>query len=75
MSVSIQNDLEFSFDLLFENNYQIGNPPSTPPPNNTGKHLKSPPIKWHNYNSETPPKFYLNQKFDYKGAHNKKYGQ
>lgn len=66
MSVSIHNDLEFSFDLLFENNYQTENPPSAPPPNNTGRLIKSPPIKWHNYNSETPPKFYLNQKFDYK---------
>tara|TARA_Y100000389_G_scaffold22722_1_gene19426 strand:+ start:1187 stop:1432 length:246 start_codon:yes stop_codon:yes gene_type:complete len=73
-------DFEMSFDLLFENNntnnycnYDYNIPPSNLPPNNKkGKTFISPQLKWIDFNTETPPQFYLNQKFDFKQCHKKK---
>ena len=58
---------EMSFDLLFSNEYsQNLKPPNSPPPPTNKKILSeiSPNFKYSNYINETPPKFYLNQKFD-----------
>lgn len=81
MSTTNQNgDFEMSFDLLFENsninnycNYDYNVPPSNIPPNNKkGKILISPQLKWNEFQTETPPQFYLNQKFDFKQNNFKK---
>lgn len=78
MSTTGKNgDLEMSFDLLFENNnncnYEYNVPPSNIPPNNKkGKVFISPQLKWNDFQTETPPQFYLNQKFDFKQNHFKK---
>tara|TARA_Y100000389_G_C17135333_1_gene352235 strand:+ start:386 stop:619 length:234 start_codon:yes stop_codon:yes gene_type:complete len=74
MSNISQNEMEFSFDLIFEKNTEYSNnkPPDTPPmppSNNKNKMFKSPKLKWNYYENETPPQFYLNQKFDFKKRH------
>ena len=69
MSNSTQLDL--NLNSLF-NTYYYSNskPPTFPPPNNNDKILfKSPPLKWAQYDNDTPPQFYLNQKFDLKKIH------
>ena len=58
---------EMSFDLLFTNDYsQNIKPPNSPPPPTNKKLLSeiSPKLNYNSYINETPPKFYLNQKFD-----------
>ena len=74
MSTVIDNNQqELSFEMLFENDYQASSPPSSPPPKKNK--VPSPHISWMSYSNDTPPKFYLNQKFDFTKIHNEKYGK
>ena len=55
--------------------YNLNNkpPPFIPPPNNKINYL-SPQLNWLEYENETPPQFYLNQKFDNKKKKSILYG-
>ena len=74
MSNSTQLEIDLNLNTLFNKYYSNSKPPNLPPNNNNKNKtlFKSPPLKWIQYDNETPPQFYLNQKFDLKKIHKKR---